>query len=197
MDVYVHRCERQLEKHRAGGIFAGDDSVAIGFLQRGLHQAAFDITPIDKEMLHRSVGPSCVRLHNIAVYGHAVAFGFRHFDHIGGHLLAEYRKYRRKKLTFPVRGKYLFSVPNQCKSDFRMGERGMLHHAKDIACLGEILFEEFHTRGRVVKQVAHNDCCAFRTAHFLVCLYFPCFQMQMEAGERAPLAGEQVDARDR
>ena len=73
----------------------------------------------------------------------------------------------------------------------------MLHHAKDIACLGEILFEEFHTRGRVVKQVAHNDCCAFRTARFLVCLYFPCFQMQMEAGERAPLAGEQVDARDR
>ena len=34
--------------------------------------------------------------------------------------------------------------------------------------------------GVLIEQVAHNDCCAFRTAGFLLCLNLTGFQMQVQ-----------------
>lgn len=39
----------------------------------------------------------------------------------------------------------------------------MLYYAENVTRLGEVL-EKLHASRCVEEQVAHNDCCAFRTA---------------------------------
>ena len=197
MYIDVHRCKRQFEEHRARGVFACDDGVAVGFFESRLHQAALDIAAIDEKVLHRAVGAPGVRLDDIAVNRHAVPLGARHLDHARGHFLAEYRKNRRDQLALAVGGKHLLAVADQGECDLRMGQRSVLHHAQYVTRLGEILFEEFHARGGVVEQVAHDHCRAFGAACLLLHLYLPCFEVQVQPGDRSGLPGEQVDACDR
>ena len=73
----------------------------------------------------------------------------------------------------------------------------MLYYAENVTCLGEVLFEKLHASRCVEEQVAHNDCCAFRTAGFLLCLNLTGFQMQMQTRNRSRLTREQINARNR
>ena len=194
MHIDVHRRKRQLEEYRARGVFPRDDGVAVGLLERGLHQAALDIAAVDEKVLHRPVGPPGVRLDDVSIDGHAVPLGARYLDHVRGHLLTEHRKHRGDQFALAVGREYLLAVADQRKSDFGMGQRGVLDHTQYVTSFGEILFEEFHARRCVVKQVTHHNSRALRAACLLICLDFTGLQMQVQPGDRPGLPGEQVDA---
>ena len=73
----------------------------------------------------------------------------------------------------------------------------MLYYAENVTRLGEVLFEKLHASRCIEEQVAHNDCCSFRTAGFLLCLNLTGFQMQMQTRNRTRLTREQINARNR
>ena len=148
-------------------------------------------------MLHRTVRASGVRLHNIAMHRHAIMLGCRYFEHVSRHILTEYGKHRRHQFALAVRRKNLLAIPDQAECNFRMGKCRMLHNAKNITCLCEILFEKFHARGRVEKQVAHHHGRALRAACFLLHLNVTRFEVQMQSRNRAFFTGEQINPRNR
>ena len=197
MHVDVDRRQRQIQEKRTRRIFAGDDCIAIGLFHCSLHKTALDIAAIDEKVLHGTVGTSGVRLDNVAVHGHTVALGHRHFNHIGSHFLAEYAEHRCNQLALAVRREYLLAVANERERNLRMGERRMLYYAENVTRLGEVLFEKLHASRCVEEQVAHNDCCAFRTAGFLLCLNLTGFQMQVQTRNRTCLTRKQINARNR
>ena len=127
----------------------------------------------------------------------SIMLGRRHLDHIRGHFLAEHTEYRCDQLSLAVRRKYLLAVADQRERNLRMGERRVLYHTQNIACLGEVLFEELHACRCVVEQVAYHNGRALRTAGLLLCLNIPCFKVQVQTCDRICLTGKQVDTGDR
>lgn len=91
-------------------------------------------------------------LYDVAVHFQTVVLVFGHFNHVRGHFLAEYRKYRRNQFALAIRGKDLLAIANQRERDFRMRQRRVLYDAKHVARLGEVLFEKLHSRRCVIKQ---------------------------------------------
>ena len=88
-----------------------------------------------------------MRFDNVAVHGHTVALGHRHFNHIGSHFLAEYAEHRCNQLALAVRREYLLAVANERERNLRMGERRMLYYAENVTRLGEVLLRNFMRAG--------------------------------------------------
>ena len=77
-----------------------------------------------------------------------------------------------------------------------MRERLPLHDGKARRALGAVALHELHARGRVEKQVAHDDRRARRAAGGRVVGDDAGLEMQRRAAFVAGAAGHQVDARD-
>lgn len=76
-----------------------------------------------------------------------------------------------------------------------MGQRLLLHHREDGGGLRRVGFHEFHPRGRIVKQLAHEDGRAARAAGRFLGEDLPGLEMQPHAVRRALRAGQKVDLR--
>ena len=76
-----------------------------------------------------------------------------------------------------------------------MGQRLLLHHGEDGGGLRRVGFHEFHPRGRIVKQLAHENGRAARAAGRFLGEDLPGLEMQSHAVRRALRAGQKVDLR--
>lgn len=76
-----------------------------------------------------------------------------------------------------------------------MRERLLLHDGENSGGLRRVGFHELHPRGRVVKQLPHQNCRAARASGRLLGQDLPRLQMQPDAVFRALRPREQVDLR--
>ena len=53
-----------------------------------------------------------------------------------------------------------------------MAEYELVYSVGHIACFGCVVFEKFHPRRCVEKQISHNNGCAFGATGFFVYLFF-------------------------
>ena len=124
----------KLQEKRTRRIFAGDDCIAIGLFHCSLHKTALDIAAIDEKVLHGTVGTSGVRLVQCSrARSVPLRSVIRHFNHIGSHFLAEYRR-TPVQSACPCRPIENTCLPSRMSDErnLRMRQRRMLYYAEYI-----------------------------------------------------------------
>lgn len=63
-------------------------------------------------------------------------------------------------MQIPIpRGKQFFlSLTDKADGYLGMRQRNTVHHTGDRIALTDVLFQKFHTRGNIIKQIPHDNC---------------------------------------
>ena len=194
MDVHIHGLHGHIDLQHAGREAAHHDLVAVRLLQRGGEQTGFDIAVVDKKALPGAVAARGGRLCDEAAHAQLFPAAVDR-QHIVGQLPAIDGVDCGHAVALPVGVQLLLPVLQKAEGDLRVRERLLLHDGENSGGLRRVGFHELHPRGRVVKQLPHQNCRAARASGRLLGQDLPRLQMQPDAVFRALRPREQVDLR--
>ena len=196
VDVHVHRLHGKLDLQHAGREPTGHDLVFIGLLHGGAQRARLDEAAVDEEILEAAVAARRGRLCDEAADGNFLPSALDR-DHVV-HELPPEDLIDRGPAVAVAGGVQLFgAVLEEAEGDLRVRQRLALDGGKDGGGLRHVGLHEFHARGRVVEQVAHQNGRSVRAAGRLFGADDARLQIERRSGGTFARFGQQIDLRDR
>ena len=195
VDIHVHQMLRNVQMQHAGREAPDHHAVAIRLLQRRHERLGAHETAVYEEKLAAAIAARGGRLGDKARQGGLFPMAV-HRDHILGCLPAEDGIHRAEELAVARGVQQLLALAQHAEGNLRMRHGQPPHRVEQRRAFDGVAFHEFHTRGRVEKQVAHDDGRPVGAAGLLALRDLARLQMQAQAEGRVCGLGQQVDARD-
>ncbi len=155
MHVHVHRLWGHLHMQHAGRELARHNGPLIGLLQGRHGRPAADKAPVNKEILHTAVGAAPGRGADKALHLYMPQL-IIHWYQRRGKLPAADGIHRRGQLAVPGAVQLLPAVADEADGYLRVGHGQLVQNARYGIALCHVLFQEFHPRRGVEKQVPYH-----------------------------------------
>ena len=161
VDVDGLRRNRQIERARRKT--PDHKHVAVSFLKRGHACFGAHKTRVDKKVLERARAARERRPADQSLKRQALQL-IRHRDRLFREFASKHAARRGGQLAAARRLKAHRAVADELKRNLGICQRLLFDDGRHAVSFRKVLFEKFHTRGRIIEYIAHTDCRADGTA---------------------------------